>query len=118
MSKEADDLGHKLGGIEIYDIKNQKLLEGNVSLPDGCDSGIRAVVIDDYKQSAVIVNGYLRNCWKEKTFVRMAELPLELIDMMITFYCQEYLHIMNVEEGTHCKVLLADWRYFRCFVTN
>lgn len=96
------------GGIEVYDIERHRILDKSIKLPVGYDSDTRAVLIDDFAESSVVVNGYLRTYRKEIEVKNLNELPLELINVITTFYTQQYLHIMDIIQGLHHKVLLDE----------
>ena len=103
-------ISQDFGGMEVYDIdKGQIILwHRSIKLPDDHHYSNRAIISDDFEQSHIIINGYLRNCWEREEFKQMSELPLEIIDMLTEFYSQQYVHIMDPGQGNHCKALLSD----------
>ena len=59
-------------------------------------------------KSDVIINGYLKKCWDEHMFKDFDELPLELIQLLTSFYAQVDVHIITLDDGGHYKVPLNE----------
>ena len=91
--------------IDIFDIQNKKMIMSDVKLPWNYSGELHVFKVDDFGKSSVVINGYLRQCWKEKD---LQEFPIEIIAIVITFYSQEYVHIIKQYGGEHWKIPLYD----------
>ena len=90
--------------IQIFDVVNEKMYQCNIQCPHSGE--YRAVLIDNFEKSDIIIDGYLRMIWKEYEFIGMNELPVELIKLLRRFYAQEWLHLMAIRTGEHWKIEL------------
>ena len=103
--------GVEKGLITIFDVESHKIRQSSLQCPDTFRSRgdeYRALLIENYGQSDKIINGYLRQSWKEQAFMGMHELPVELIRLLTKFYSQEYVHLFVQGYGEHYKILLDE----------
>ena len=96
--------------IEILDIDNHLIRQSHVGLPMDLDVEsplFHAFMVNNLEKSEVIINGYLRNCWKEKEFVIVNQLPFELIGIILVYYREECVHLIERQSGGHWKIPLS-----------
>ena len=94
--------------IEILDIENNVKWISNVTMPFKSSSKLFAFILGNANESGMVINGFIRDCWKNKEFSRMNELPLELVGIILHFYHIEDLHLINNGKGEHWKKSLDD----------
>ena len=95
--------------IEIIDLKTKSCTKSSVKLPSSWqDEPSHAFIADDYSKSDIIINGYLRQCWKDKIFINLDQLPLELIRVIIEFHSQDVVHIMQRSTGHQWTISLQE----------
>ena len=94
--------------IEIVNLKNNSCRISNVKLPKTWrkDSYLHAFLVDNIDATDIIINAYLRDCWKHKDFLNMKKLASELIELIIQFHHQEYVHLIQRNSGKHWKISL------------
>lgn len=80
-------------------------------LPWQYPQSIIAFMTTDMAVNDIVINGYLRRCWKQDDFTNVSEFPYELIRIIIEYYTAEYIHVARQYHGHHYKILLEDILY-------
>ena len=70
-------------------------------LPWKYPKSLIAFMMGDVDHSDIIINGYLRRCWKTNDFNNLDELPYELIGIIIQYFTVEYVHVARQFQGHH-----------------
>ena len=83
---------------------------GHLDFPADLDesANLRSFIVDNVKKSEIIIDGYLRRCWKRIEFLNMSELPIELIGVITMYYQKECIHLIQRTGGEHWKVDMDD----------
>ena len=90
--------------IEIIDVEQEISWTSKAKLPCSWkDEELHAFLVDNYHQTGIIVNGYLRQYRKQQRVI-----PLELIQMIVQFYSQNDIHIIQRNTGKHWVASLGD----------
>ena len=91
--------------IVIIDIENNVNWTSEIKFPTFVETPSRSTqlhvfIIDEPNESEIIVNGYVRDCWK------INQLPIDIIGVIIQFFHSEYLHLVTDFNGEHWKIRL------------
>ena len=92
--------------IEILNIEDNSIRLSKIKLPD--INRFFACSVDDSAESDVIINGYLRGCWKTAEFSGIDQLPVELTVMIIQYYNFEWVHVFNRSNGKQWTISVQD----------
>ena len=91
--------------IELLDIANNRIITCAIKLPFeftfGSIGRILYSFIANNAGDGTLINGYLR-LWN------MTDLPVDLIDLIIQFYKEQYLHFIRAESKEHWKIPILD----------
>ena len=94
--------------IEIVDIENNVVEVSKLKLPFSVTRCYNLYGFSVDGASDILINGYVRNCWKDKEFEGVNELPFELICVMVRFCAREEIHLVQASYGKHWKIDLDD----------
>ena len=95
----------KIFSLNLKDDSMQECVD--IKMPhDGLDKQF-AFLVDNYDHGTIIINGYVRNCWKDKEFANMNNFAMELINVVVQYYCQRDVHLLTLN-GDHYKISLDD----------
>ena len=87
--------------IEIIDLEKKTIRISDVKFPKPFVGSTHAFLVDDFAQSDIIINGYLRR------FGRL-DIPFDLIGMMIKYFAGEYVHLYKRTTGAHWTIPLDE----------
>eukprot|EP01084_Bolivina_argentea_P194407 333549_1 len=89
--------------IYVYDIDNNKILESKIKCPNKQNT-FGAVIQSDFSniQTELLIEGYLRNVFEVKNY------PMDIVSVVKLLFNAEYVHLTQVNKGTHWKILVAD----------
>ena len=98
-----DECNYFLDNIYILDLINMKINECKVKCP--VRGEFYAYIQFDNIENNLIVNGYIRNCWKLKEFKSMINLPDVIIKLIQSYmHYNEIVHLFEQNEGEHYKI--------------
>ena len=97
--------GSQCDKIEIFDVDKQLICQSDIKCPEMVE--YRAMLIDNCKQSDIIIHGYLRKIWNNEEFNNLNN-TIRLIMLMIRFYANEYVHLIQINSGRHWRIQLRD----------
>ena len=87
----------------ILDLESESIIEVDAQLPSSWRSeSLYAFLSDNYHKSDVIIHGYLRQC------CGMNKFPLELIKVIIEYYCENNVHLLKRKDGRQWAISLED----------
>merc|ERR1712062_94058 len=100
-------MGHRIqSNILVYEVGRNRFYESDVELLHTKYSTIPAVVIENDNQVNVLVNAFIRHCWRLKEFRRLKPLPESLCVFIKDFCKEEMLHFLYF--GNHYCISVAD----------
>ena len=94
--------------IDILDIDSNIVRSSYVKLPDTkWDESFHAFLMDDFGEIDVIINGYIRQCWKKEECGNVDALPVEIIGILKQYFGREYVHLIARNSGVHWKISVS-----------
>ena len=94
---------NKRNTIWIMDVDTMEFKKSKMVCP--MEGLFQAVLMGSREKKELLTFGYIRCLWKTEEFVEVKELPLELVDVIASYYCTEYVHLFH-EKGDHWKIQL------------
>ena len=94
---------NKKNTIWIMDVDTMEFKESGIVCP--MEGYFQAVLMGSNEKRELLTFGFVRCLWKTKEFVKVNELPLELVGVIASYYCTEYVHLLE-EKGNHWKIQL------------
>ena len=90
--------------IQIIDFENKSSGISIIKLPASWKTEwMYAFLMNGCAKTDVIINGFVRQCWKQEI---SEELPSELISIIAEFYSDEFIHIMQQDNGNQWAISL------------
>ncbi len=88
--------------IWIYSIEDKTFISSQVECPKGGE--LEAITINDRSKDELAVNGFIRKEWS----ISESFLPNDLIEMIHSYYLNEWVHLFHCESGEHWKIDVFD----------
>eukprot|EP01084_Bolivina_argentea_P279150 477202_1 len=92
--------------IFIFSIKDRTFKKSTIKCPR--ESTYASVVMNDQKRDEKIVFGFVRKQWKVSKISDHCFPPLYLIKLMNAYYLNEFIHLLDKQDGSHWKISTLD----------
>lgn len=95
--------------IMVLDTETNVLYSSVCAFPRSDVRSTQAFLVDNEKLNSMIINGYIRQYWKQDP----RSIPVDLIDILLMYYEEAEVHLVERETGQHWKIPLHDILQFQ-----
>ena len=106
--------GYDTDDMFVIDLNGMWIKKSKIKCPIHSNKFSSIIMNDNLKQK-LLTNGFVRMCYKDKSFNTVKELPYYLIELIDTFYSNEWVHLMESpvlyaweDFGQHWKMSVDD----------
>eukprot|EP01084_Bolivina_argentea_P299044 515448_1 len=100
-----DTFGHMRDIIIIIDLENMTIHESSVRCP--LNAQFDAVLVDCSIRNQILVNGYVRWCWTLSGCKDIGCLCVDVINLIVMWYNEEYVYLKEKYNTRHWKIQLT-----------
>lgn len=95
--------------IFAFDLNEMKIYQSCVRLPKSMAGSVKAICLDNKDEDEFIVNSFINSLFRKIHFRNLMKLPFYLIQIVVKFFSNNYLHVMQMNQqtqnfGLHYKI--------------
>ena len=100
---DVSGVTHSRGLIRVIDLQNESLSQLKIKCPSS-SGDFRAITMRNEKRDELAVFGFVNQCFASSEYQNIQRLPFYLIRLIAEWISNEYIHLIDIENGKHWKI--------------